>query len=144
MSGIAGGAEAILIPEIDTLPEELAEKLHKAYENGKAHAIVVVAEGANYNATALTEYFRAHRDRLGFSVRATILGHVQRGGAPSAFDRILASRLGNGAIEAIDRGEFGVLVGLKGNAVVATSLEEVCANKKQLNMDLIKLAQILD
>lgn len=144
MSGISGGAEAVLLPEIESDPEEIAEKLHKAYENGKAHAIIVVAEGAKYNAVGLTEYFKAHEDRLGFKVRATILGHVQRGGTPSAFDRILASRFGNGAIEAIERQEFGVLIGLKGNKVVTTSLEEVASNKKQIDMNLVTLAKVLD
>jgi 6-phosphofructokinase 1 len=144
MSGIAGGAEAIVIPEIEIDPEEVAKIIHTAYEHGKAHAIVVVAEGAKYNAAKLTKYFEDHKDRLGFSVRATTLGHVQRGGVPSAFDRILASRLGAGAIEAVDRGEFGVLVGLKGNKIVTTNLEEVISNKKGVDMNLVNLAKILD
>jgi 6-phosphofructokinase 1 len=144
MSGIAGGAEAIVIPEIEIDPEEVAKIIHTAYEHGKAHAIVVIAEGAKYNAAKLTKYFEDHKDRLGFSVRATTLGHVQRGGVPSAFDRILASRLGAGAIEAVDRGEFGVLVGLKGNKIVTTNLEEVISNKKGVDMNLVNLAKILD
>ncbi len=144
MSGIAGGAEAIILPEVETDLEALAELLHEAYEKGKEHAIVVVAEGAKYNAAALTQYFKENRERLGFSIRSTILGHVQRGGEPSAFDRILASRLGEGAIEAIDRGEYGVLVGIKSDEIVTTPLEVVVANKKQLNMDLLRLADKLD
>ncbi len=144
MSGIAGGAEAIILPEIETNIEELAEILHAAYEKGKEHAIVVVAEGAKYNAAALTQYFKDNRERLGFSVRSTILGHVQRGGEPSAYDRILASRFGWGAIEAIDRGEYGVLVGLKADEIITTPLDVVVSNKKQLNMGLVKLAEILD
>ena len=102
-AGIAGGAEYILLPEIETDPEEVAETLSLAYEHGKEHAIIVVAEGAKYNAEALIKYFEKHKERLGFKIRATILGHVQRGGEPGAFDRILASRFGSGAIEAIDR-----------------------------------------
>jgi len=144
MSGIAGGAETIVIPEIEVDPEEVAQIIHSAYEHGKAHAIVVVAEGAKYNAAGLTKYFEDHKERLGFSVRATTLGHVQRGGVPSAFDRILASRLGAGAIDAADRGEFGVLVGLKGNKIVTTKLEEVISNKKGVDMNLVSLAKILD
>lgn len=144
MSGIAGGAEYILLPEIEADPEEVAEKLRLAYEHGKAHAIIVVAEGAKYNAEALTRYFEKHRDRLGFKIRATILGHVQRGGDPGAFDRLLASRLGNGAIEAIDREEYGVLVGLNKGKITTTPLEEVVANKKEIDMDMVKLARILD
>ena len=144
MAGIAGGAEKILIPEIEGDPEEVAQELHEAYEHGKAHAIVVVAEGAKYNAAALTEYFEKHQERLGFKVRATILGHVQRGGTPSAYDRILASRFGDVAIEAIARGETGVLVGSSGRAVVTTGIEEVVSNKKGINLDLVRLAKILD
>jgi len=144
MSGIAGGAEYILLPEVESDPEEVAEKLRLAYEHGKAHAIIVVAEGAKYNAEKLTRFFEKHKDRLGFKIRATILGHVQRGGDPGAFDRLLASRFGNGAIEAIDRGEFGVLVGLSRGKITTIPLEEVVSNKKELSMEMVKLARILD
>lgn len=91
MSGIAGGAEVIVIPEIETDPEQVVTSIRRAYERGKAHALGVIAEGAKYNATALVNYFEEHKERLGFQVRATQLGHVQRGGAPGAFDRILAT-----------------------------------------------------
>jgi 6-phosphofructokinase 1 len=144
MAGLAGGAEYILLPEIEADPEEVAESLRLAYEVGKAHAIIVVAEGAKYNAEALTEYFEQNRERLGFKIRATILGHVQRGGAPGAFDRILASRFGNGAIEAVDRGDFGVLVGLNKGLVTTTPLEEVVSQKKEISVDTVELARRLD
>jgi 6-phosphofructokinase 1 len=144
MAGIAGGAEYILLPEIEADPEEVAESLRLAYEHGKAHAIIVVAEGAKYNAEALTKFFEKNQDRLGFKIRATILGHVQRGGNPGAFDRLLASRLGNGAIEAIDQGEIGVLVGLNHGEITATPLSEVVGKKKGISMDMVKLARILD
>src|SRR5690606_8920867 len=77
MSGIAGGAEAIIIPELETSPEELASKLASAYERGKKHAIVVVAEGADYNSERLVQYFDDHKAALGFELRAITLGHVQ-------------------------------------------------------------------
>jgi len=144
MSGIAGGAEYILLPEVETDPEEVAESLRLAYEHGKAHAIIVVAEGAKYNADALTKYFEKNKERLGFKIRATILGHVQRGGDPGAFDRILASRFGNGAVEAIDRGDFGVLVGLNKGKVTTTPLKDIVGGKKELNQEMIELAQKLD
>ena len=144
MSGIAGGAEYILLPEIDVDPEEVAEKLRLSYEHGKAHAIIVVAEGAKYNAEALTQYFDKHQDRLGFKIRATTLGHVQRGGKPGAFDRLLASQFGNGAIEAIEHENFGVLVGLDKGKITTTPLEEVVSNKKEISMEMVKLAKILD
>jgi 6-phosphofructokinase 1 len=144
MAGIAGGAEYILLPEIESDPEEVAESLRLAYEHGKEHAIIVVAEGAKYNAEALTNFFDQHHDRLGFKIRATILGHVQRGGDPGAFDRILASRFGSGAVEAIEREEYGVLVGLKEGQIQTTPLDEVVSNKKQISMEMVRLARILD
>ena len=100
MAGIAGGAEAIVIPEVETDPEDLAKELYAARERGKMHAIVVVAEGARHNARALGQYFRENEKRLGFDLRVTQLGHVQRGGSPGAFDRLLATRLGAAAVAA--------------------------------------------
>ena len=144
MSGLAGGAEAITLPEIDTDIEVLADTLRLAYEHGKSHALIVAAEGAKYNAAELTEYFKTNRDRHGFSVRSTILGHVQRGGEPTAADRVLGSKFGLGAIEAIDRGEFGVLVGTQDNHIVTTPFSEVIGKSKPLDEDLLRLARILD
>jgi len=144
MAGLAGGAEYVLLPEIETDPEEVAESLRSAYDRGKEHAIIVVAEGAKYNAEALTAYFDKNKDRLGFKIRATTLGHVQRGGAPGAFDRILASRFGNGAIEAIDRGETGVLVGLNKGKITTTPLADIVGKTKKISMEMVKLARILD
>lgn len=144
MAGIAGGAEYILLPEVETDPEEVAESLRLAYEHGKGHAIIVVAEGAKYNADALTKYFEKHKERLGFKIRATILGHVQRGGEPGAFDRILASRFGNGAIEAIDRGEFGVLIGLNKGKITTTPLKDIVGVTKPINQEMVELARKLD
>ena len=144
MAGIAGGAEMVVIPEVETNPELIADVLRAAYEKGKAHAIVIVAEGANYNALALDEFFSQHRERLGFELRVTILGHVQRGGYPSAYDRILASRLGAAAVEEISKGNYGVLVGLRKGQIVPTSLEEAVNKKKDLDPEMIQLAKVLD
>ena len=144
MTAIAGGAEAFVIPEVEPDPEELAACIEKAYERGKAHAIIVVAEGAAYNAVRLMEYFDHHQERLGFEVRATILGHVQRGGNPGAFDRTLASRLGAGAVEALEREEYGVLVGLNKSEVTTTPLQTVVNTVKILDPKMIELATLLD
>ncbi|NPV55621.1 MAG: 6-phosphofructokinase [Anaerolineae bacterium] len=144
MTGLAGGAEAIVIPEVKTNPEELAQVMEEAYEKGKAHAIVIVAEGADYNAERLAAYFKEHRERLGFSIRVTTLGHVQRGGNPGAYDRILATRLGwNAATRMID-GEHGKLVGINKSEITATPLSEVVASKKELDLRLLELSQLLD
>jgi 6-phosphofructokinase 1 len=143
VAGIAGGAEAVVIPEMETDPEVLATELRAAYERGKLHALVVVAEGARYNAAALAQYFKEHRERLGFDLRVTILGHVQRGGEPGAFDRLLATRLGAAATEYLARGEHGLLVGLLKEDIGATPLAEVIANKKPLDLRLFELARVL-
>ena len=144
MAGIAGGAEHVVLPEFDTDPEEIATILSEAYEKGKAHAIIVVAEGAKYNANALDAYFKEHRERLGFDLRVTILGHTQRGGSPSAYDRIFASRLGAAAIEQFDNGNYGVLVGQLKGEIVPTPLEQVAGKSKTLDKRLLDLGKILD
>ncbi|MBC8249306.1 MAG: 6-phosphofructokinase [Anaerolineales bacterium] len=143
VAGIAGGAEAIIIPEVQTDPEAVAAELRAAYARGKPHALVVVAEGAQYNAEGLARYFQEHHDRLGFELRVTTLGHVQRGGAPGAFDRLLATRLGAAATEQLARGERGLLVGLLKGEMAATPLAEVVANKKPLDLRLLELARVL-
>ncbi len=143
MSGIAGGAESIVLPEVETQPEAIAEELRNAYKRGKPHAIVVVAEGAAYNAEKLVAYFHEHRQTLGFELRATTLGHVQRGGIPGAYDRLLATRLGAAATQRLADGEYGVLVGLLKGQIKSTALAEVAANKKMLDMNLVELAKVL-
>jgi 6-phosphofructokinase 1 len=144
MAAIAGGAESVVLPEIEVDPEKIAAVLTTSYEKGKAHAIIVVAEGAKYNATALDAYFKEHRERLGFDLRVTILGHTQRGGNPGAFDRILASKLGAAATLQLEKGNYGVLVGEVKGEIVATSLEEVINHPKVLDKSLIGLAKELD
>ena len=144
MASIAGGAEAVVIPEFEMTPEEVAERIRESYRKGKPHAIVVVAEGAVNNAEKLQLYFTEHREQLGFDIRSTILGHVQRGGNPSAFDRILASRLGGAATSAIERGETGVLVGLIQDQIQTTALADAAGKKKPLDPNLFELARSLD
>lgn len=143
MAGIAGGAEVVVIPEIDTLPEQVAQELSAAYERGKAHALVIVAEGARYGAEALAAYFAQHKERIGFDLRTTILGHVQRGGAPTAYDRLLATRLGAGAVAALARGENGVLIGMQQGGVATTPLAAVIGRQKPINPELFTLARVL-
>jgi len=142
MAGIAGGAEVIIIPEIETEPDVIAKQLREAYERGKAHALVVVAEGATYNAERLARYFSEHHE-LRFELRVTILGHVQRGGSPAAFDRLLATRLGAAATDCLARGQDGVLVGLIKGEIATTPLEVVATSRKPLDLSLLNLAQVL-
>jgi len=141
MGGLIGGAEVILIPEREAALEEVAETISEAYIRGKAFAIVVAAEGAKLKAQDVARYLR--EKEIGYEVRVTILGHVQRGGTASAFDRILATRLGAAAIDLLHRGESGKLVGLIGNEIKATDLEEVGHKRKPLDINLYELAKIL-
>lgn len=143
MSGIAGGAEAIVIPEVETKPEDVARDLMAAYERGKAHGIIVVAEGAKYDADALMTYFDGNKDSIGFELRATKLGHVQRGGHPGVADRILATRLGAHAVDCMANGERGVLVGQVGSRMVTTPLAEIAGKHKPVDPDLLQLAKVL-
>ncbi len=143
MAAIAGGAEAVIIPEEETDPEDVATELRTAYDNGKSHAIMVVAEGARYNAEGMAHYFQVHQERLGFELRVTKLGHVQRGGAPGSFDRLLGTRLGAAATELLASGEHGVLVGHLQGAIATTPFAEVVANKKPLDLRLLELARVL-
>lgn len=142
-AGVAGGAECVVLPEIETDPEKVALELRAAYERGKSHAIIVVAEGARYNASGLAKYFEEHRERIGFELRVVKLGHVQRGGTPGAFDRILGTRMGAAAVECVARGEYGVLVGLNRGEITATPLVDIVGKKKQLDPKLLELAGIL-
>lgn len=142
-AGVVGGAEAVVIPEVDFEPQSIADELRKAHKRGKSHAIVVVAEGARYGAAAIADYFHEHRERLGFELRATVLGHVQRGGVPTAFDRLLATRLGAAAVDSLIRGEWNVLLGLRHGQVAATQLTEVIKSRKPLDRELLSLAGVL-
>jgi 6-phosphofructokinase 1 len=143
MAALAGGADAAVIPEQETDPEEVAAALRGAYDHGKAHAIVVVAEGARYNAEELENFFRVHRERLGFELRSTKLGHVQRGGAPDAYDRLLGTQLGAAATDQLAGGDHGVLMGLIGGRIAATPLDVVVSGQKPLDVSLMGLVHVL-
>jgi len=143
MVGIAGGAEAIVIPELESEPEALAVDIREAYQRGKSHFIVVVAEGAKHNADALAQYFKAHEARLGFDLRVCKLGHVQRGGAPGVVDRMLATRLGAAAVEQLAAGRDGMLLGIIDGKLTGTPLSDVVDRLKPLDMSLLELARTL-
>jgi 6-phosphofructokinase 1 len=143
MAGIAGGADTVVVPEAEIEPEAVADDLEGAYRRGKAHALVVVAEGAKYNAQGLAKYFEQHRARLGFDLRVTQLGHVQRGGTPGAFDRLLATRLAVGAVEHLARGEHGCLIGLQKGDVRSTPLGEIVGVSKTIDLDLLQIQKVL-
>jgi 6-phosphofructokinase 1 len=143
MSGIAGGAEVIAIPEAECDPEQMAKTFAAGYDRGKSHAIGVIAEGAHPNADEIVAYFREHEARTGFDLRLTKLGHVQRGGAPLAFDRLLATRFGAHATQCLAAGEFGILVGLNRGEITTTPLAQVVSHPKTIDLSLLSLARVL-
>jgi 6-phosphofructokinase 1 len=143
MAGIAGGADVVVIPEVETDPDAVAVGLQNAYARGKRHAMVVVAEGARWNAAALASYFANHREQIGFELRATTLGHVQRGGGPGAFDRLLASRTGAAAVDRLVAGESQVFLALVKGVVAALPLERALTPKPPPDPELVKLAMLL-
>lgn len=141
MAGILGGAELVMIPEKELELEEVAARLEDAYLRGKNHAIAVIAEGAKHNIQEVASFLEGHS--IGFEVRITILGHIQRGGSPSAFDRLLASRMGIKAVECLCNGISGVMVGLNGREIEPVSLEEVTTRHRAANMDYYTIADML-
>lgn len=143
MAGIAGGAEAIVIPEREMELEAVMQAVREAYRLGKAHALIVVAEGARNNAEQLAAAFKQEGEKLGFDLRVTKLGHVQRGGTPGAFDRLLATRTAAAAVETLAAGQHGVLLGLQRGEIAPTPLGEVAGRHKQLDLRLFELARVL-
>ena len=142
MAGIAGGAEVIALPEHELSPAEVAERLLAARQRGKTHALAVIAEGAKCGVHEIMEYYGAHRKSIGFDLRVTRLGHVVRGGTPSAADRVLATRLGAAAVETLAKTR-GVLVGMVKGEIVTTPLAEVAGRMRPADAQLLELARVL-
>ncbi|MBD3263587.1 MAG: ATP-dependent 6-phosphofructokinase [Candidatus Omnitrophica bacterium] len=160
-AGIAGGADYILIPEIPIDQDEVCGSIRKRHERGKNFSIVVVAEGACFKdvevATTekkLDEFGHVRlggightlgkriEEKTGFETRVTVLGHIQRGGSPTAFDRVLGTRFGIKAYELIKEGKFGRMASLKGNQILDVSLEEATARLKTLDLDLYEISKV--
>jgi len=144
ISGIIGGAEMICIPEKEFTLADVVRTVEKAYVSGKSHCIIIMAEGAKYSTHEIKKALDERIEEAGFETRVTILGHIQRGGSPSAFDRLLATRLGAATVENLMAGESGKMIGLVGNKIVATPLDKVLNNRKQLDMKLYDLARMLE
>ncbi|HTS04932.1 MAG TPA: ATP-dependent 6-phosphofructokinase [Candidatus Eisenbacteria bacterium] len=160
-SGIAGGADVILIPERPFDIEKVADSIRHRHERGRYFSIVVVAEGAKF-ATAsgapvihdigkdefghaklggiANELAREIEKRTGFETRPVVLGHIQRGGSPTAFDRVLATRYGLGAIDMVHRGEFGRMAALKANKIVSITLQEAISKNRVVDNEMIEIA----
>ncbi len=142
-SGIASGAEAILVPEIDTDFKQLHTFLEKGMNKDKSSSIVLVAEGEKISGGAIRVAEKVSNDYPGYDTRVTILGHIQRGGTPSAFDRVTASRLGVSAVEALIDDQKSIMVGLVNKEVVHIPFNQALKNKKKLNPALVELTEIL-
>jgi 6-phosphofructokinase 1 len=161
-SGVAGGADVILIPEQPFDIGEIAETIKARHDRGRYFSIVVVAEGARL-ATRMPENERRKTDefghvrlggignslaaeiesRTGFETRAVVLGHIQRGGSPTAFDRMLATRYGIGAIDLVHEGKFGSMVALKGNDITSVPIAEAVSRTRYVSQELIDVATSL-
>ena len=142
MASILGGAEIVVTPERPFTMEEVAKALEDAYLRGKTHAIAVVAEGAPYKSTELTEFLNADPN-VGFEIRLTILGHIQRGGTPSAFDRLLATRMGVKAVRALLAGESGVMTALSGREMKTIPIEEAISKIRPITETYFEMARFL-
>jgi len=142
-AGVAGGAEEILIPEEDLGLERLEESLRRSRKSGKSSSIVIVAEGDKIgkNIFELKEY--VDENMSGYDVRVSVLGHMQRGGSPSCFDRVLASRMGVKAVESILEGKTNFMVGLLNNKMELTPLENAIKGKSKINLELLRVSDIM-
>lgn len=141
-SGIATGAEMILIPESPTYIDELLYMLEKDWKKSKTSGIIIVAEGDD-SGGALEVEKEINNKFPGFETRVTILGHIQRGGAPSAMDRVLASRLGNAAVMTLKDGVSGVMIGQVDNEIKLTSFEKSIKHHQEINLELLDIARTL-
>lgn len=139
--GVAGGAEAILLPEVRIGADEVADMIVAAQQRGKSSSIVIVAEGA-YDGGAMKLQERV-RERCGYEVRTVILGHTQRGGSPSTRDRVLASRLGFHAVRSLLDNRSGVMIGVDKRGVVHVPLKDVWELHKDIDWELVELAGVL-
>lgn len=141
--GIAGGAEIVMVPEVLTPISEVVETLKQGWNRSKSSSIIVVAEGDEEgNAAEVAEKIKS-RLEVEMDIRVTTLGHIQRGGVPTAHDRILASRLGLGAVEGLINGEKNVMVGLINDQVVYTPFKDTIRLPKPINEDLLRMVKIL-
>jgi 6-phosphofructokinase 1 len=140
-AGLVCGAEIIIIPEKETTLEQISAHIQGAYDRGKAHFILLAAEGSSLKVQEIEKHLVA--DDTGFETRVTILGHVPRGGSPSAFDRMMATRMGVRAVEVLLDGETDVMIGLSGREIVTVPLTEVTANSREPNLEMLEMAQVL-
>ncbi len=139
MSAMASGAEFAIVPEVPYDIKSIAGKLRKRYEEKRSNSIIIVAEGA----TSGFQIEKELRDEIGFETRVTVLGHVQRGGSPSVFDRLIASQFGYFAIDFLNKGGSGKMVGLMKDEIVFTPFAEAISKVKPIKKELITIMELL-
>ena len=142
-AGVGAGAEEILIPEEDLGLDRLLESLRRSKQSGKSSSIVVVAEGDKIgkNVFELKDYVEENMEE--YEVRVSVLGHMQRGGSPSCFDRVLASRMGVTAVESLLEGKSNYMVGILDNKIALTPLEKAVKGKTEINKELLRVSDIM-
>ncbi|GGW22142.1 ATP-dependent 6-phosphofructokinase [Arenibacter certesii] len=142
-AGVGAGAEEILIPEENLGLERLLESLKRSKESGKSSSIVVVAEGdkTGNNVFELKEYVEKHLPI--YDVRVSVLGHMQRGGSPSCFDRVLASRMGVKAVEALLEGKTNLMVGIQDNTITLTPISKAIKGHTKIDKELLRVSEIM-
>ncbi|MHB1355560.1 MAG: ATP-dependent 6-phosphofructokinase [Anaerolineae bacterium] len=143
MAGIAGGAEMVCIPEVPYTMEDVVREVADSYIRGKKHCIITVAEGAQPHAAEIAHYLHDNQELTGFSVRLSILGHIQRGGSPSACDRYLGTLFGAEAVRLLSVGQSGLMIGLVDNQIITTPLTEVTTRTVSIEPQYLELATIL-
>ena len=141
ISGVICGAEVIIIPEKEIPVDQISKEIIDAYDRGKSHSIIIMSEGASYKPEDVAS--KLVEDDCGFETRITILGHVVRGGSPSAFDRILGTRMGVKAVKALIAGESDVMTGLKGREIVMRKLSDVVSQSREVNLEFYDIAKML-
>jgi len=142
-AGIAGGAEMIVLPNTEIDRDFVVEEVRSAFMRGKPHFIIVAAEGASTPEKGITQILSEYIRESGHEPRSTVLGHVQRGGSPTCFDRLLGTRFGAAAVEALMAGKSGVMVGIRAGEIVTIDLREVLAGSPGLNAAILRLAEPL-
>lgn len=142
-AGVGAGAEEILIPEENLGLDRLVESLHRSKQSGKSSSIVVVSEGDKIGKSVfeLKDYVDEHMPD--YDVRVSVLGHIQRGGSPSCFDRVLASRMGVKAVESLLEGKTNLMVGLLNNKMELTPLEQAIKGKSKIDLELLRVSEIM-
>jgi 6-phosphofructokinase 1 len=142
-AGIGAGAEEILIPEEDMGLERLLDSLKKSQKSGKSSSIVMIAEGDKTGKNVFEIATYVENNMPEYEVRVSVLGHIQRGGAPTCFDRVLASRMGVHAIDSLLNGNYNVMVGIKDDVMILSPLEEAIKGQTEINKNLIRVSEIL-